>query len=115
MLKFSEIFEFSSENSYFERTRMVRMVRSLADRTFQPRWALQHVDVTPRTEGKIKITIRVEDGPYLAEAHVLVVSEAATAPLEVHSCDIPVDAREAKPLACVRVTDGYQGGTYDGG
>ena len=78
-------------------------------------WALQHVDVTPRTEGKIKITIRVEDGPYLAEAHVLVVSEAATAPLEVHSCDIPVDAREAKPLACVRVTDGYQGGTYDGG
>ena len=35
MLKFSEIFEFSSENSYFERIRMVRMVRSLADRTFQ--------------------------------------------------------------------------------
>ena len=41
MLKFSEIFEFSSENSYFERirtvrmVRMVRMVRSLADRTFQ--------------------------------------------------------------------------------
>ena len=32
-----EIFEFSSENSYFERVRMVRMVRSLADRTFQPR------------------------------------------------------------------------------
>ena len=43
MLKFSEIFEFSWENSYFERilmvriVRMVRMVRSLADRTFQPR------------------------------------------------------------------------------
>ena len=38
MLKFSEIFEFSGENSYFERirmVRMVRMVRSLADRTFQ--------------------------------------------------------------------------------
>ena len=38
MLKFSEIFEFSTENSYFERirmVRMVRMVRSLADRTFQ--------------------------------------------------------------------------------
>ena len=41
MLKISEIFEFSSENSYFERirtvrtVRMVRMVRSLADRTFQ--------------------------------------------------------------------------------
>ena len=35
MLKFSEIFEFSRENSYFERIRMVRMVRSLADRTFQ--------------------------------------------------------------------------------
>ena len=41
MLKFSEIFEFSSEISYFERirtvrvVRMVRMVRSLADRTFQ--------------------------------------------------------------------------------
>ena len=38
MLKFSEIFEFSRENSYFERiriVRMVRMVRSLADRTFQ--------------------------------------------------------------------------------
>ena len=35
MLKFSEIFEFSKENSYFERIRMVRMVRSLADRTFQ--------------------------------------------------------------------------------
>ena len=40
MLKFSEIVEFSSENSYFERIRtvrmirMVRMVRSLADRTF---------------------------------------------------------------------------------
>ena len=34
----SEIFEFSRENSYFERirmVRMVRMVRSLADRTFQ--------------------------------------------------------------------------------
>ena len=43
MLKFSEIFEFSRENSYFERirmvrlVRMVRMVRSLADRTFQLR------------------------------------------------------------------------------
>ena len=37
MLTFSEIFEFSRENSYFERIRMVRMVRSLADRTFQPR------------------------------------------------------------------------------
>ena len=41
MLNFSEIFEFSKENSYFERIRMVRtvrmvpMVRSLADRTFQ--------------------------------------------------------------------------------
>ena len=40
MLKFSELslFEFSRENSYFERirmVRMVRMVRSLADRTFQ--------------------------------------------------------------------------------
>ena len=41
MLKFSEFFEFSKENSYFERirtvrmVRMVRMVRSLADRTFQ--------------------------------------------------------------------------------
>ena len=38
MLKFSEIFEISSEDSYFERirmVRMVRMVRSLADRTFQ--------------------------------------------------------------------------------
>ena len=34
MLKFFEIFEFSRENSYFERIRMVRMVRSLADRTF---------------------------------------------------------------------------------
>ena len=32
MLKFSEIFEFSRESSYFER---IRMVRSLADRTFQ--------------------------------------------------------------------------------
>ena len=43
MLKFSEIFEFSRENSYFERirmVRMVRMVRSLADRTFQL-WAVQ--------------------------------------------------------------------------
>ena len=41
MLKFSEIFEFSRENSYFERirtVRMVRMVRSLADRTFQLCW-----------------------------------------------------------------------------
>ena len=47
MLKFSEFFEFSSENSYFERirtvrmVRIVRMVRSLADRTFQlwyPPW-----------------------------------------------------------------------------
>ena len=40
MLKFSENFEFSGENSNFERirmVRMVRMVRSLADRTFQPR------------------------------------------------------------------------------
>ena len=40
MLKFSEILEFSRENSYFERirmVRMVRMVRSLADRTFQLR------------------------------------------------------------------------------
>ena len=44
MLKFSEILnflrkiEFSTENSYFERirtVRMVRMVRALADRTFQ--------------------------------------------------------------------------------
>ena len=38
MLKFSELFEFSRENSHFERirmVRMVRMVRSLADRTFQ--------------------------------------------------------------------------------
>ena len=38
MLKKFEIFEFSSDNSYFERirtVRMVRMVRSLADRTFQ--------------------------------------------------------------------------------
>ena len=38
MLKFSEIFEFSRENSYSERirmVRMVRMVRSLVDRTFQ--------------------------------------------------------------------------------
>ena len=44
MLIFSEMFEFSRENSYFERirmvrmvrlVRMVRMVRSLADRTFQ--------------------------------------------------------------------------------
>ena len=39
MLKIiSEIFEFSMENSCFERirmVRMVRMVRSLADRTFQ--------------------------------------------------------------------------------
>ena len=33
--KFAEIFEFSRENSHFERIRMVRMVRSLADRTFQ--------------------------------------------------------------------------------
>ena len=41
MLKFSEIFEFSRENSYFDRirtVRMVRMVRSLADRTFQLRY-----------------------------------------------------------------------------
>ena len=40
MLKFFEIFEFSRENSYFERirmVRMVRMVRSLDDRTFQRR------------------------------------------------------------------------------
>ena len=39
-LNFSEFFEFSRENSYFERirmVRMVRMVRSLADRTFQLR------------------------------------------------------------------------------
>ena len=42
MLEFSELFEFSRENSCFERirmvriVRMVRMVRSLADRTFQP-------------------------------------------------------------------------------
>ena len=36
LLKFV-IFEFSGENSYFERIRMVRMVRSLADRTFQLR------------------------------------------------------------------------------
>ena len=38
MLKFSEILEFPKkipEISYFERIRMVRMVRSLADRTFQ--------------------------------------------------------------------------------
>ena len=38
ILSFSEIFEFSRQNSYFERirtVRMVRMVRSLADRTFQ--------------------------------------------------------------------------------
>ena len=42
MLEFSELkfFEFSNENSYIERirtVRMVRIVRSLADRTFQPR------------------------------------------------------------------------------
>ena len=51
MLKFSEIFEFSGENSYFERirmVRMVRMVRSLADRTFQPRYA-------GRGEEKVKL------------------------------------------------------------
>ena len=44
MLKISEIFEFSIDNSYFERirtVRMVRMVRSLADRTFQPRQVRQ--------------------------------------------------------------------------
>ena len=41
MLNISEFFEFSKENSYFERilmvrmVRMVRIVRSLADRTFQ--------------------------------------------------------------------------------
>ena len=34
-LENSEIFEFSRGKSYFERIRMVRMVRSLADRTFQ--------------------------------------------------------------------------------
>ena len=37
-VEISKIFEFSRENSYFERIRMVRMirmVRSLADRTFQ--------------------------------------------------------------------------------
>ena len=40
-VEISEIFEFSMENSYFERirmvriVRMVRMVRFLADRTFQ--------------------------------------------------------------------------------
>ena len=46
MLKFSEIFEFSRENSYFERirmVRMVRMVRSLADRTFQLGAGLEEV------------------------------------------------------------------------
>ena len=40
MLKISEFFEVSRGISYFERIRMVRlvrMVRSLADRTFQPR------------------------------------------------------------------------------
>ena len=38
MLKFSENFEYFRENFYFERIRMVQMVRmvgSLADRTFQ--------------------------------------------------------------------------------
>ena len=51
MLKFSGIFEFSRENSYFERirmVRMVRMVRSLADRTFQlwrRRRARRHADL----------------------------------------------------------------------
>ena len=51
MLKFSEIFEFSRENSYFERirmVRMVRMVRSLADRTFQLRPAGRRVSVLQR-------------------------------------------------------------------
>ena len=54
MLKFSEIFEFSREKSYFERIRMVRMVRSLADRTFQL-WGLlleagHEADHGPRAE-----------------------------------------------------------------
>ena len=55
MLKFSEIIEFSRENSYFERirmVRMVRMVRSLADRTFQlwlvlSWWARQLMGLRP--------------------------------------------------------------------
>ena len=52
MLKFSEIFEFSRENSYFERirmVRMVRMVRSLADRTFQPRLGAEVGGAAQRT------------------------------------------------------------------
>ena len=60
MLKFSEIFEFSRENSYFERVRMVRMVRmvpmlrSLADRTFQPSL------VRPRTNAEAEEPARGE-------------------------------------------------------
>ena len=44
LFNFRNFFEFSRENSYFERirmVRMVRMVRSLADRTFQL-WARLH-------------------------------------------------------------------------
>ena len=57
MLKFSEFFEFSRENSYFERirmVRMVRMVRSLADRTFQLWFEPGDVDLLrPGLEGRL--------------------------------------------------------------
>ena len=58
MLKFSEIFEFSRENSYFERirmVRMVRMVRSLADRTFQLWYSDFVIDCHLNDDAKCKL------------------------------------------------------------
>ena len=66
MLKFSEIFEFSRENSYFERirmVRMVRMVRSLADRTFQLGFAWLR---PPRADAELRPGRRTGDGSLLA-------------------------------------------------
>ena len=70
MLKFSEIFEFSGENSYFQRirivrivrmVRMVRMVRSLADRTFQLCHGPRCDQVALRVEGDGGDNITVRD------------------------------------------------------
>ena len=64
MLKFSEIFEFSRENSYFERirmVRMVRMVRSLADRTFQL-WSEPLLATAERTLAKLSSELRHQQG-----------------------------------------------------
>ena len=83
MLKISEIFEFSTsnENSYFERirtVRMVRMVRSLADRTFQFWCVPVRERVVPRLEVRIDLGLAgrlVEGDPRASERRVVELAQ----------------------------------------